>query len=105
MAKILRLHRTGSSTHEGWGRTGKIGKNEIDGPSGIQDPEGGRAERVAVAIPSPFARLHLVETALAYVGSHPGASRLPCITGWWGSSGTCGSWCSTTSSGGSRGSV
>ena len=72
MAKILRLHRTGSSTHEGWGRTGKIGKNEIDGPSGIQDPEGGRAERVAVAIPSPFARLHLVETALAYVGSHPG---------------------------------
>jgi hypothetical protein len=73
MAKILRLHRTGSSTHEGWGRTGKIGKNEIEGPSGILDPEGGRAERVAVAIPSPFARLHLVETALAYV-SNAGSS-------------------------------
>lgn len=74
MAKILRLHRTGSSTHEGWGRTGKIGKNEIEGSGGIQDPEGGRAERVAVAIPSPFARLHLVETALAYVtNAGPGA--------------------------------
>ena len=69
MAKILRLHRTGSSTHEGWGPTGKIGRNEIEGSSGILDPEGGRAERVAVAIPSPFARLHLVETALAYVTS------------------------------------
>lgn len=74
MAKILRLHRTGSSTHEGWGRTGKIGKNEIEGPSGILDPEGGRAERVAVAIPSPFARMHLVETALAYVGANPGTT-------------------------------
>ncbi|MGI4833198.1 MAG: hypothetical protein ACRYFK_07015 [Janthinobacterium lividum] len=72
MPKILRLHRTGSSTHEGWGRTGKLGRNEIEGSGGIQDPEGGRAERVAVAIPSPFARLHLVETALAYV-SGPGA--------------------------------
>ena len=69
MAKILRLHRTGSSTHEGWGRTGKIGRNEIEGSGGILDPEGGRAERVAVAIPSPFARLHLVETALAYVAT------------------------------------
>lgn len=69
MAKILRLHRTGPTTHEGWGRTGKIGRNEIEGPSGILDPESGRAERVAVAIPSPFARLHLVETALAYVGA------------------------------------
>lgn len=67
MAKILRLHRTGPATHEGWGRTGKLGRNEIEGSGGIHDPEGGRAERVAVAIPSPFARLHLVETALNYV--------------------------------------
>jgi hypothetical protein len=75
MAKILRLHRTGSSTHEGWGRTGKIGRNEIEGPGGILDPEGARAERVAVALPSPFARMHLVETALAFVSSPAGAQQ------------------------------
>ena len=75
MAKILRLHRTGPSTHEGWSRTGKLGKNEIEGPGGILDPEGARAERVAVAIPSPFARLHLVETALAFVNSPAGAAQ------------------------------
>ncbi|RFP66257.1 hypothetical protein D0N36_04360 [Hymenobacter lapidiphilus] len=69
MAKILRLHGTGSSTTEGWSRTGKIGKNEIDGNNGIPDPAGALAERVVVAIPSPFARMHLVETALGYLAT------------------------------------
>jgi len=59
MAKILRLHRTGSNTKLGWDRTGKIGHNEIDGPVGILDPDGARASQVAVALPSPFARMHL----------------------------------------------
>ncbi|RTQ53646.1 hypothetical protein EJV47_02610 [Hymenobacter gummosus] len=67
MAKILRLHGIGPATHEGWYPTGKLGPNEIEGPNGIQDPDGAKAERVAVAIPSPFARMHLVETALDYV--------------------------------------
>lgn len=69
MAKILRLHGTGSSTTEGWSRTGKIGKNEIDGHNGIPDPAGALAERMVVAIPSPFARMHLVETALNYLAT------------------------------------
>ena len=64
MAKILRLHSTGSSTHEGWGVTGKLHHAEIDQ---ILDPQGGRASSVAVSIPSPFARLHLVETAFQFV--------------------------------------
>ncbi|SFQ67832.1 hypothetical protein [Hymenobacter arizonensis] len=65
MAKILRLHDTGSSTHEGWGPTGKIGPHEVER---LMDPQGGRAAKVAVSIPSPFARMHLVETALRFVG-------------------------------------
>jgi len=65
MAKILRLHDTGSSTHEGWGPTGKIGPHEVER---LLDPQGGRAAKVAVSIPSPFARMHLVETALRFVG-------------------------------------
>ncbi|MCI1186655.1 hypothetical protein MON38_04440 [Hymenobacter sp. DH14] len=64
MAKILRLHDTGSSTHEGWGPTGKIGPHEVER---LLDPQGGRAAKVAVSIPSPFARMHLVETALRFV--------------------------------------
>jgi hypothetical protein len=34
----------------------------------LRDPQGGRAAKVAVSIPSPFARMHLVETALRFVG-------------------------------------
>ncbi|MBC7449554.1 MAG: hypothetical protein H7330_15995 [Hymenobacteraceae bacterium] len=64
MAKILRLHATGSSTHEGWGPTTKLNHAEIDQ---ILDPQGGRAASVAVSIPSPFARMHLVETAFQFV--------------------------------------
>ena len=76
MATILRLHRTGSNDKEDWGRTGKIGRNEIDGPLGILDPEGARAERVAVALPTPFAQMHLVEEALKFV-SGPAGVQLP----------------------------
>ncbi len=75
MPKILRLHRTGPTTHEGWGRTSKIGRNEIEGPGGILDPEGARAAQVAVALPTPFARMHLVETALAFVSSPAGVQQ------------------------------
>ncbi len=68
MSKILRRHTTGPTTHEGWGATGPITKDEL---KSMPDPEGGRAQQTAVAIPSPFARMHLVETALEYVRQHP----------------------------------
>lgn len=69
MSKILRRHTTGPTTHEGWKHTGPITKAELQA---MPDPDGGRAKQVAVAIPSPFARMHLVETALEYVRLHPG---------------------------------
>ena len=74
MAKMLRLHRTGTMHEKGWDRTGPIGRNEIEGPGGILDPEGARAAQLAVALPTPFARMHLVETALAFVSSPAGAA-------------------------------
>ena len=72
MAKVLRLHRTGTVHEKGWDRTGPIGRNEIEGPGGILDPEGARAAQLAVALPTPFARMHLIETALAFVSSPAG---------------------------------
>jgi hypothetical protein len=68
MSKILRRHRSGSTTHEGWKHTKQITKDEL---KEMPDPDGGRAAQMAVAIPSPFARMHLVETALEYVKLHP----------------------------------
>ncbi|MFC7667567.1 hypothetical protein ACFQT0_09340 [Hymenobacter humi] len=70
------MHDTGSSTHEGWGPTGKIGPHEVER---LLDPQGGRAAKVAVSIPSPFARMHLVETALRFVGQG-GGTRIRCTT-------------------------
>ena len=63
MAKTLRLH-SGSGNQEGWGTANKLNAAEIDQ---ILDPQGGRAASVAVSIPSPFARMHLVETAFQFV--------------------------------------
>ncbi len=71
MSKILRRHRSGSTTHEGWKHTKQITKDEL---KEMPDPDGGRAAQVAVAIPSPFARMHLVETALEYVKLYPTAT-------------------------------
>ncbi|MBU6120725.1 hypothetical protein [Hymenobacter siberiensis] len=68
MAHVLRLHPTGANDHEGWGQTGtgSLSKEDI---AGMLDPDGGQTSRVAVAIPSPFARMHLVKTALAAVAA------------------------------------
>jgi hypothetical protein len=66
--KILRLHTSGSNAQAGWSATGPIGRKEADE---ILDPQANQATNVAVSIPSPFARLHLVVGALDYVSKHP----------------------------------
>ncbi len=68
MPKVLRLHKSGSNDVSGWGVTTKIALKEADE---ILDPEGGRVTSAAVSIPSPFARLHLVETSLDFVRQRP----------------------------------
>ncbi len=67
MSIILNL-LTRTTTHEGWGKTSQITGEDL---KNMADPDGGQAKQMAVAIPTPFARMHLVETALKYVRDHP----------------------------------
>ncbi|WP_125185265.1 cell division protein FtsA [Botryobacter ruber] len=63
MPKVLRLHKTGSNV-EGWSKTGQITSTEI---KDIVDGAGGRAVKINASIPTPFARMHLFETAFHFV--------------------------------------
>lgn len=69
MSKVFRFH-TGQNTLEDWQASQVYGKSEIDG---IADPTGGTARRQITSIPSPFARIDLVQTAFAYLAQkqHP----------------------------------
>lgn len=63
MPKVLRLHNTGTNV-EGWAKTSKITSTEI---KDIVDGSGGRALKINASIPTPFARMHLFETAFEFV--------------------------------------
>jgi hypothetical protein len=61
MAKVLKLHEQGVSS-EDWFKSNPYGRGEIDQ---IEDPAGGK--RQIVSVPSPFARMSVVDTALRFV--------------------------------------
>lgn len=61
MPKVLKLHEQGTSG-EDWFRSAPYGRVEVEQ---IQDPAGSR--RQIVSIPSPFARMTVVDTALRFV--------------------------------------
>lgn len=63
MPKVLRLHKTGSNV-EGWSKTAQITSTEI---KDMVDGAGGRAQKISASIPTPFARMHLFETAFDFV--------------------------------------
>ncbi|RAU82736.1 cell division protein FtsA [Pontibacter arcticus] len=63
MPKVLRLHKTGSNV-EGWSKTAQITSTEI---KDMVDGAGGRAQKINASIPTPFARMHLFETAFDFV--------------------------------------
>ncbi|WP_181305333.1 cell division protein FtsA [Rufibacter sp. XAAS-G3-1] len=63
MPKVLRLHKTGSNV-EGWAKTSQITSTEI---KDMVDGAGGRAQKINASIPTPFARMHLFETAFDFV--------------------------------------
>jgi hypothetical protein len=63
MAKIFRFH-TGNDTLEDWANSQVYGKTEIEG---IKDPTGATARKQITSIPSPFARIDLVQTAFHYM--------------------------------------
>ncbi len=61
MPKVLNLHQQGIS-QEDWFRSSPYGKGEIEQ---IEDPAGNR--RQIVSVPSPFARMAIVDSALRFV--------------------------------------
>ncbi len=67
MAQILRLHKGGADTIEGWGDSIKIGTKAIDS---IQDPVEATDKKEITSIPSPFARIDLTKRAFHYVVEH-----------------------------------
>ena len=67
MAKVLRLHTNATTELEGWKQSTQIDSSLIQH---INDPSGGRAQRVTTSIPSPLARMHLYRTAFEFVVNH-----------------------------------
>ena len=57
MSYIFRLHKEGNNALTDWGNSQKYGTNVIDQ---IKDPNGESAKREITSIPSPFARIDLV---------------------------------------------
>lgn len=64
MAKVLRYHK-GSDIY-GWDVSKQLNSNDI---SQIEDPNGASVEREITSIPSPFARIDLVNTAFKEVAN------------------------------------
>jgi hypothetical protein len=63
MAKVFRFHE-GINTIQDWQASQVYGKKEIEG---IADPTGLTASKQITSIPSPFARMDLVQTAFHYL--------------------------------------
>jgi len=64
MAKVFRLHNSGSDAIGGWGISTQYNSAIINS---ITDPAGATASREITSIPSPFARMDLVKEAFAFV--------------------------------------
>ncbi|MBK0404656.1 hypothetical protein I5M27_16805 [Adhaeribacter sp. BT258] len=63
MPKVLRLHQLGLNV-EGWQQTNQLTSTEI---KDIPDGAGAKASKLSTSIPTPFARMHLFETAFEFV--------------------------------------
>jgi hypothetical protein len=63
MAKVFRFHE-GNNNVEDWQITSEYDNTAIDG---IKDPDGATAKKQITSIPSPFARIDLVQTAFKRV--------------------------------------
>ena len=65
--KVLRIYEGGPDTEQDWHMINNAyGPNDI---SGIQDPTGASSNFEITSIPSPFARIHLFETAFRIVAN------------------------------------
>lgn len=63
MPKVLRLHQLGLNV-DGWQQTNQLTASEI---KDMQDGAGAKATKVSTSIPTPFARMHLFETAFDFL--------------------------------------
>ncbi len=63
MSKVFRFHK-GEATLLDWAATTVYGKTEIEG---IADPTGATASKQITSIPTPFARIDLVQTAFFHL--------------------------------------
>ena len=69
MPKVFRLHDKGKQQIEGWQQSSQITHIEIND---ITDPTGAKASKIVTSIPTPFARMHLFETAFDFVNADKG---------------------------------
>ena len=84
MPKVLRLHNNGSQQVQGWQKTAPVTSTEINT---VTDPAGGKSRNLAVSIPTPFARMHLFETAFDFLAregkNNPGSVYHELTTHFW----------------------
>ncbi|WP_026463607.1 hypothetical protein [Adhaeribacter aquaticus] len=66
MPKVFRLHDKGKQQIEGWQQSSQLTHIEIND---ITDPTGAKASKVVTSIPTPFARMHLFETAFDFINA------------------------------------
>ena len=72
MPKVLRLHDKGKQQIEGWQQSSPITHIELND---ITDPTGAKASKIVTSIPTPFARMHLFETAFDFVNTDKSGNR------------------------------
>lgn len=72
MPKVLRLHDKGKQQIEGWQQSSPITHIELND---ITDPTGAKAAKIVTSIPTPFARMHLFETAFDFVNTDKSGNR------------------------------
>ncbi|UOG74171.1 hypothetical protein MTX78_18870 [Hymenobacter tibetensis] len=68
MSNILQLLERGNANLRGWQESNQLTALEAER---MLDPAGGNSRRTATAIPTPFGRLHLLETAFKFVKQQP----------------------------------
>jgi hypothetical protein len=73
MSNILQLLERGNANLRGWQESNQLTALEAER---IADPAAGTSRRTATAIPTPFGRLHLLETAFKFVRQQPQGNTL-----------------------------